>query len=65
MPVPVASREKKSVRRMIVAKSAIEAAAIVSWPNRLPTSPASLSSGTTTPSDVAERMIATIVPLST
>ena len=36
VPVPVASREKKRVSRMMVAKSAIEAAAIVSWPNALP-----------------------------
>ncbi len=33
--MPVASREKNRVRRMIVAKSAIEAAAIVSWPKGL------------------------------
>ena len=63
--MPVASREKNRVRRMIVAKSAIEAAAMVSWPKALLTSPESLRRGTTTPSDVAERMIATIKPSST
>ena len=57
--VPDASREKKSDSRMTVAKSAIVAPAITSWPNVEPTSPASLSTGMTTPSEVAESTIAT------
>ena len=44
---------------MIVAKSATEAAAMTSWPNSVSVFPASLSTGITTPSDVAARTIAT------
>ncbi len=43
---------------MIVAKSAIEAAATTSWPNGDSIRPESLSTGTTTPSEVAESTIA-------
>ena len=44
---------------MIVAKSAIDAAAITSCPNVDSLRPASLRTGMTTPSEVAERTIAT------
>ena len=44
---------------MIAPKSAIEAAETISWPNVDEISPASLSTGTITPSEVAQRMIAT------
>ena len=53
------SPEKNRVSRMIAPKSAIEAAETISWPNVDEISPASLSTGTITPSDVAQRMIAT------
>jgi len=52
------SREKNSESRMTVAKSAIVPAAITSWPNVEPISPASLRTGTSTPSEVAESTIA-------
>ena len=63
-PVPP-SPEKKIVSRMIAPKSAIDAAAMISWPNVEAISPASLSTGTSTPSDVAHRMIATSSGVST
>src|ERR671914_635816 len=44
------SPEKKSVRRMIAPKSAMEAAATISWPNGDAISPESFSTGTITPS---------------
>ncbi len=44
---------------MMAPKSAIVPAAITSWPNVRDISPASLSTETITPSDVAESMIAT------
>jgi hypothetical protein len=44
---------------MIAPKSAIDPAATTSWPNRDAISPASLSTGMITPSDVAERITAT------
>ena len=50
---------------MIAPKSAIDAAAMISWPNVEEISPASLSTGTITPSDVAHRMIATSSGVST
>ena len=43
---------------MMVAKSATDAAAMTSWPKVLSLRPASLSTGMTTPSEVAERTIA-------
>ena len=58
-PTPAVSSEKKSESRMTVATSAIGAAAITIWPNADPARPASLSSGSTTASDVAERITAT------
>ena len=63
-PVPP-SPEKKSDSRMIAPKSAIDAAAMISCPNVDAISPASLSTGTSTPSDVAHRMIATSSGVST
>ena len=50
---------------MIAPKSAIDAAAMISWPNVEEISPASLSTGTSTPSEVAHRMIATSSGVST
>ena len=50
---------------MIAPKSAIDAAATISWPNVDEISPASLSTGTSTPSEVAQRMIATSSGVST
>ena len=44
---------------MIAPKSAIVPAATTSWPNGVAISPASLSTGMITPSDVAERITAT------
>ena len=44
---------------MIAPKSAIDAAATMSWPKGDEISPVSFSTGTITPSDVAQRMIAT------
>ena len=58
-PVLLASREKSSDSSTIVATSAIEAAAITSWPKSDFARPASLSTGITTPSEVADRAIAT------
>ncbi len=57
--------EKNSDSRTTVVKSAIEAAAITSWPNGVPVWPASLSTATTIPNDVAARMIATSSGAST
>ena len=51
--------EKNSDSRMIAPKSAIEAAAITSWPKLEPMLPESLSTGTITPSEVATSTIAT------
>ena len=59
------SREKNSDSRMIVAKSAIVAPAMTSWPNAEPASPRSLSTGMTMPSDVALSAIATKTTSST
>ena len=59
------SPEKNSDSRMIAPKSAIDAAAMISWPKVEAISPASLSTGTSTPSDVAHRMIATSSGVST
>ena len=53
------SPEKKRVSRMIAPKSAIDAAATMSWPKGDEISPVSFSTGTITPSEVAQRMIAT------
>ena len=50
---------------MIAPKSAIEAAAMISCPNVVASSPESLSTGTSTPSDVAQSMIATSSGVST
>ncbi len=44
--------------RITEAKSAIEEAAMVSWPSDVDTSPASLRTGTTSPSEVAHRVMA-------
>ncbi len=57
--VLVASREKNSDSRTTVAKSATDEAAIVSWPSGDAASPASFKTGTMSPSDVAESVIAT------
>jgi hypothetical protein len=53
------SPEKKTDSRMIAPKSAIDAAPMISWPKVVEISPASFSTGTSTPSEVAQRMIAT------
>ena len=53
------SREKKSESRITVAKSAIVPAAMTSWPKVEPISSASLSTGTSTPSEVADSTMAT------
>ena len=53
------SREKKSESRITVAKSAIVPLAMMSCPKVEPLSPASLRTGTSTPSDVADSTIAT------
>ena len=63
-PVPP-SPVKKSESRMIAPKSAIEPAAITSWPSVEPLSPASLSTGISTPSEVATSAIATSSGAST
>ena len=63
-PVPP-SPEKKIESRMIAPKSAIDAAAMISCPKVEEISPESLSTGTSTPSDVAQRMIATSSGVST
>ena len=59
------SPEKKIESRMIAPKSAIEPAATINWPNVVAISPASLSTGISTPSDVAHRMIVTRTGVST
>src|SRR5919204_371046 len=56
-PSPDEWPEKKSERRTIVATSAIEAPASTTCPNCVVDSPASLSTGMTTPSEVAAAMI--------
>ena len=53
------SREKKSESRITVAKSAIVPAAMTSCPKVEPISSESLSSGTSTPSEVADSTMAT------
>ena len=53
------SREKKSESRITVAKSAIVPAAMTSCPKVEPISSASLSTGTRTPSEVADSTMAT------
>ena len=63
-PVPP-SPEKNTESRMIAPKSAIVAAATTSCPNGEAISPASLSTGMSTPSEVAQRMIATSSGVST
>ena len=63
-PVPP-SPEKKIESRMIAPKSAIEAAAMISCPKVVESCPESLSTGTSTPSEVAQRMIATSSGVST
>ena len=50
---------------MIAPKSAIDAAAMISCPKVEEISPESLSTGTSTPSEVAQRMIATSSGVST
>ena len=50
---------------MIAPKSAIEPAARTSWPKRVVACPVSLSTGMITPSEVAQRMIATSSGVST
>ncbi len=57
-PIPP-SPEKNTDSRMIAPKSAMEPAATTSWPKVDEISPASLSTGMITPSEVADRMIAT------
>ena len=59
------SPEKKIDSRMIAPKSAIDAAATISWPNVDEISPASFSTGTMHASEVAQRMIATSSGVST
>jgi hypothetical protein len=62
MSLPVVSvepsPEKNSDSRMIAPKSAIEAAAITSWPKSDPMLSESLSTGTITPSEVDTSTIA-------
>ena len=58
-------RRRRATSRMIAPKSAIDAAAMISCPNVEEISPASLSTGTSTPSEVAHRMIATSSGVST
>ena len=55
---PVDSSENNSDSRITAPKSAIDAAAMISWPVAPPSWPESLSTGTTSPSDVEHRMIA-------
>ena len=57
--VPPPSPVNRTDSRMIAPKSAIVPAATTSWPNGVAISPASLSTGMITPSDVAERITAT------
>ena len=59
------SPEKNSESRITAPKSAIDAAARTSCPNRLVSSPTSLSTGMITPSEVPQRMIATSSGVST
>ena len=59
------SPEKNSVSRMIAPKSAIDAADTISCQNGVEISPESFSTGTITPSEVAQRMIATSSGVST
>ena len=58
LPVLPPEAEKNRDSRTIAAKSATVAAAIVVWPTALPDWPASFSTGTTSPSDVADRVMA-------
>ena len=57
-PIPVDSPENSRVSKSTEAKSAIDEAAMTSWPNREDDSPESWSTGTITPSEVEARMIA-------
>ena len=57
--------EKNSERRITVAKSAIEAAVMTSWPNGLSVRCASFSTATTIPNDVAASTMATSSGAST
>ena len=59
------SPEKNRVSRMIAPKSAIEPAAMASWPKVDEISPASLSTGMITPSEVAQSTTATNSGVST
>jgi hypothetical protein len=58
-PMPLASPEKKSDSKMMVAISAIEAPATTSCPKGVPTWPASFRTGITIPSEVADRVMPT------
>ncbi len=58
-PRLVACSEKNSESRITAPKSAMDAAAMISCPVRPVACPESLSTGTTSPSEVAHRMIAT------
>jgi hypothetical protein len=57
--------EKKTESRITVANSAIEAAAITSWPKEVLSSSASFSTAATIPKEMAASMIATSVGAST
>ena len=65
VPVPDSLVEKKRERSTIAAKSATEAAATTVWPRALSSRPASLSTGTTRPSEVADRATASSTGLLT
>ena len=58
VPAPLDSPEKRNDSSSTETKSAIEAAAITSWPKRVVDSPASWSTGTITPSEVEVRITA-------
>ncbi len=59
LAVPPSDSKKKSESRMTAPKSAIVTPAIVSWPSGRSAAPASLRTGTTSPSEVAASAMAT------
>jgi hypothetical protein len=58
MAVPPLVPEKNNVSKVIAPNSPAVAPAIVSWPRIVSVRPASASTGTTSPSDVAARAMA-------
>ena len=63
MPPPEVENSRDSDTMAV--KSATDASATTAWPSRLPSSPPSLSTATTSPSEVADRVTATSAGLRT